>query len=251
MEDIYTRTRMLVGDEGVARLAAASVAVFGLGGVGSYALEALARAGIGRLILVDGDVVARSNVNRQLIAMESTVGMRKTDAAAARVRDINPAAAVETYDLFYSAETAEQIPLADVDFAVDAIDTVKSKLEIIKRCDALGVGLISCMGTGNKLDPTRLEICDIYETSVCPLAREMRRLCRREGIAALKVLYSTEEPRRPIFPGRCSESDKWDGGEGGAVPQIAKRCPPGSISFVPSAAGLIIAGEIIRTIVGI
>ena len=185
MENIYTRTRMLVGDDGIERLASASVAVFGLGGVGSYALEALARAGVGRLILVDGDVVAPSNVNRQLIATESTVGMRKTDVAAARVREINPSAKIETYDLFYSAETADDVPLSGVDFAVDAIDTVRSKLEIIKRCDALGVGLISCMGTGNKLDPTRLEIADIYKTSVCPLAREMRRLCRREGIAAL------------------------------------------------------------------
>lgn len=247
MENIYTRTRMLVGDDGIERLAAANVAVFGLGGVGSYALEALARAGVGRLILVDGDVVAPSNVNRQLIATESTVGMRKTDVAAARVREINPSAKVETYDLFYSAETADEVPLSGVDFAVDAIDTVKSKLEIIKRCDALGVGLISCMGTGNKLDPTRLEIADIYKTSVCPLAREMRRLCRREGIAALKVLYSKEEPRRPIVSD--AEGDK--GESDAALPQISKRCPPGSISFVPSVAGLIIAGEIIRTITGV
>lgn len=245
MEDIYTRTRMLIGDDGVEKLRASSVAVFGLGGVGSYTLEALARAGIGRLILVDGDRVAPSNINRQLIATSSNIGARKVDAAAARVREINPSAITETYDMFYSAETAHAVPLAGLGFAVDAIDTVKSKMELIKRCAAENVPIVSCMGTGNKLDPTRLALADIYETSVCPLAREMRRLCRREGVRELRVLYSTEEPIRPRVPDDAIAPTDGD------VPQIAKRCSPGSISFVPSVAGLIIAGHVIRSIAGV
>lgn len=238
MKPFYSRTAMLLGESGIERLRDASVAIFGLGGVGSYIVEALVRAGVGRLILVDGDCVAESNLNRQLIATAETVGMRKTAAAAMRAKSINPDISLELYDLFYSRDTANEVDLSNVSYAADAIDSVSSKLELILRCRELGIPLISCMGTGNKLDPTRLELADIYDTSVCPLAREIRRLCRREGISELRVLYSREEPTSPILPSVT------DGAE------IVKRSPPASVSFVPSVAGLIIAGEIIRNIAG-
>lgn len=238
MKPFYSRTAMLLGEAGVERLRGATVAVFGLGGVGSYIVEALVRAGVGRLILVDGDCVAESNLNRQLIATAETVGMRKTDAAAMRARSINPDISLELYDMFYSKDTSSDVDLSDVAYAADAIDSVSSKLELILRCRELGIPLISCMGTGNKLDPTRLELADIYDTSVCPLAREMRRLCRREGISELRVLYSREEPKTPCLPPVTDTSE------------LVKRCPPASVSFVPSVAGLIIAGEIIRNIAG-
>ncbi len=236
LNPFYSRTAMLIGEDGVERLKCATVAVFGLGGVGSYILEALVRAGVGRLILVDGDVVAPSNLNRQIIATVDTVGMRKVDAAAARARAINPDVELVLHDLFYSAETADAVELGGTDYVCDAIDSVKSKMELILRCRELGIPLISSMGTGNKLDPTRLEIADIYKTDVCPLAREMRRLCRRAGIEELKVLFSREEPVVPRVSAAADSSE------------IVKRVSPGSISFVPSAAGLIIAGEVIRSI---
>lgn len=228
---------MLLGEEGVEKLKNSTVAVFGLGGVGSYIVEALVRAGVGKLILIDGDSVADSNRNRQIIATVDTVGMRKTDAAAARAKSINPAVEPELHDMFYSAETADAIDLSRADYVCDAIDSVKSKMEIITRCKALGVPVLSCLGTGNKLDPTRLEISDIYKTDVCPLAREIRRLCRKAGVEKLKVLYSKEEPVTPKLPPVA------DGAE------IVKRTPPGSVSFVPSVAGLIIAGEVIKELV--
>ena len=167
----YQRTHMLLGDEGVARLQKASVAVFGIGGVGSFTAEALARAGVGRLILIDNDTVSESNINRQLIALRSTVGQLKVEVMAARIADINPATRVETYPLFYTADTAEQVPMDGWDYIVDAIDTVSSKLLLAERAKAAGIPMISSMGTGNKLDPTRFEVADISKTSVCPLAR--------------------------------------------------------------------------------
>lgn len=230
---------MLLGEDGVDKLKRSTVAVFGLGGVGSYVVEALVRAGVGRLILVDGDSVSESNLNRQIIATRDTVGMRKTDAAAARARSINPDVETVLYDLFYSADTADSVDLSVADYVCDAIDSVKSKMELITRCRDSVTPIISCLGTGNKLDPTRLEIADIYKTDVCPLAREIRRLCRKAGVEKLKVLFSREEPLAPRMEAVA------DGAE------IVKRTPPGSISFVPSAAGLIIAGEIIRDIAGV
>ena len=225
---------MLLGEDGVEKLKNSTVAVFGLGGVGSYILEALVRAGVGHLILVDGDCVAESNLNRQLIATTDTVGMRKTDAAAARARSINPAVKLELFDMFYNAETADTVDMSCVDYVCDAIDSVRSKMELVKRCRDMDIPLICCLGTGNKLDPTRLEVSDIYKTDVCPLAREIRRLCRKEGIEHLKVLYSKEEPVVPKVQPAADDSG------------IVKRVTPGSVSFVPSAAGLIIAGEVIR-----
>lgn len=233
----YSRTAMLLGEDGVEKLKNSTVAVFGLGGVGSYIVEALVRAGVGRLILVDGDSVAESNLNRQIIATRDTIGMRKTDAAAARARSINPDIKLELYDMFYSADTADQVDLSGVNYVCDAIDSVKSKMELILRCRDANIPLICCMGTGNKLDPTRLEIADIYKTDVCPLAREMRRLCRKAGVEHLKVLYSKEEPVTPKLPPVTDSAG------------IVKRSPPGSISFVPSAAGLIIAGEVVKSLI--
>lgn len=228
---------MILGEDGVEKLKNSAVAVFGLGGVGSYVVEALTRAGVGRLILVDGDSVSESNLNRQIIATRDTVGMRKTDATAMRVKSINPDVEIELYDLFYSADTADSVDLSGADYVCDAIDSVKSKMELITRCRDSRTPIISCLGTGNKLDPTRLEIADIYKTDVCPLAREIRRLCRKAGVEKLKVLFSKEEPIAPRVEAVS------DGAE------IVKRTPPGSVSFVPSVAGLIIAGEIIKDIV--
>lgn len=226
MEEQFEREAMLIGEDSVARLQAAAVAVFGVGGVGSFTVEALARAGVGRLLLVDNDTVSITNINRQLIALHSTVGRFKTEVAAERVRDINPACTVETRAMFYTPETADELDLSSFDYIVDAVDTVSAKLELIVRAKALGIPVISCMGAGNKRDATRFEVADIFDTTVCPLARVMRRELRARGVTACKVVYSKEEPVRSA-----------DG-----------RRLPGSLSYVPSVAGLIAAGEVIRTL---
>lgn len=230
-----SRTQMLIGSDGIARLAAARVAVFGLGGVGSYLVEALARAGVGHLTLVDGDTIAASNLNRQLIATCATIGLRKTDAARDRIHSINPNADVAVFSLFYDASTADAVPFAEFDYIADAIDTVTSKLLLIARAKAEGVPIISSMGTGNKLDPSRFRITDIEQTSVCPLARVMRRALKTRGLSDVKVLWSDEPPLTPLSPA-----------DGEEAASIHRRATPGSISFVPSVAGLLIAGEIIR-----
>lgn len=236
MENIHSRTLALIGEEAMTKLHDARVAVFGLGGVGSYIAEALARAGVGSLLLIDGDEIAPSNLNRQLFATADTVGMRKTDAARERIRLVAPECRVETYDLFYLPEVADQIPFEGLSYVADAIDTVSAKLEIIARAKAAGVPVIASMGTGNKLHPELFEITDISKTSVCPLARVMRRELKNRGISRVKVLYSKEEPRpSPLLP------------EG----ESARRSIPASISFVPATAGLLIAGEIVRDIAGV
>jgi len=227
MENRFTRTEALIGTEALARLRASRVAVFGVGGVGSYIAEALARAGIGTLVLIDGDEVAESNMNRQLIAETGTVGMRKVDAARKRIAAVAPDCTVITHDLFYLPENADIVDFAGLSYAADAVDTVSAKLTIIERARAAGVPVISSMGTGNKLHPELFEIASIEKTSVCPLARVMRRELKARGIRGVKVLYSKEEPLPSPF-GRI----------------------PASISFVPSAAGLIIAGEIVRDLIG-
>ncbi len=227
----FHRMEMMTGSEAAQRLAASSVAVFGIGGVGSFAAEALARSGIGGLFLCDNDVVDITNINRQLIALTSTLGRRKVDVMAERIRDINPEAKVSVSSTFFSEDTAGEFPLSEFDYIVDAIDSVASKLTLVEAAKAADVPVISSMGTGNKLDPARFEIADISETSVCPLARAMRSGMRKRGLSGLKVLYSREEPVRPA------------GKRGGAG-------VPASISFVPSAAGLMIAGEVIRDIIG-
>ena len=237
MEDIFTRTRLILGALAMERLRSARVAVFGVGGVGGHVVEALARSGVGALDLIDNDTVSATNINRQIIALHSTVGQKKTDAAKARVLDINPACAVRTYDTFFLPETADAFDFTQYDYVVDAIDTVAGKLCLAERAQAAGVPIICSMGTGNKLDPTKLTITDIYKTSVCPLARVMRYECRKRGIKKLKVLYSTETPLTP----RADETPDTPTG---------RRSVPGSTAFVPPAAGLIIASEVVRELIG-
>lgn len=229
-EQWTTRTAALLGEEAVARLAAATVAVFGLGGVGSYTAEALARAGVGHLILVDGDTVAQSNRNRQLCALTSTVGQSKAEVVAARVRDINPACEVTAHALFYLPPAGAGL-IDGCDYVADAVDTVKAKLGLALECKEKGIPLISAMGCGNKLDATAFRVADIAKTQVCPLCRVMRRELKLHGVEHLKVVYSEEKPRVP------------EGTEDART--------PASVSFVPGAAGLILAGEIIKDITGV
>ncbi len=233
-KDEFTRTKMLLGDAALRRLELAVVAVFGLGGVGGSAAEALARSGVGRLILFDNDIVDITNINRQTVALHSTLGMHKTDVMKQKILDINPRAQVETHPVFYDMESAGLFDFAGYDYIIDAIDTVSSKLLLIERAHEAGVPIISAMGAGNKLDPTRLEVADIYHTSMCPLAKVMRRELRKKGVTALKVVYSKEPPIRP-------------GNRGGQENERKKA--PGSVAFVPPAAGLVLAGEVVRELV--
>lgn len=250
MLNAFSRTELLLGREGMQRLEQARVAVFGIGGVGSYAVEALARSGIGCIALFDDDSVCLTNINRQLIATRSTVGRKKVDVARERILDINPNCRVEANWCFYTAENAGEYDLEGYSYIIDAIDTVSSKLTLIERAYAANVPIISCMGAGNKLDPTRLEVADIYQTSVCPLARVMRKELRARGVSALRVVYSREEALKPI------EDESQSCKHNCVCPPDAKRtCAvrrqvPGSVAFVPSVAGLILAGEVIRCIAG-
>ena len=222
------RTEMLIGKEGGARLAGARVAVFGVGGVGGYAVEALVRAGVGALDLFDNDTVSETNRNRQIIALCSTVGQYKTDVAAARAKDINPDVKIEARHLFFMPENASEVDFSAYDYVVDAIDTVAAKMELIRRCKAVGTPIICSLGTGNKMNPMGFRVSDIEKTSVCPLARTIRGLCRKEGIKKVKVVWSAEPPVKVTVPD----------GHG--------RHAPGSISFVPAAAGLCIASEVVK-----
>ena len=223
---------MLLGEDALARLGACRVAVFGVGGVGGYCVEALARSGIGALDLVDDDDVCLSNLNRQIIALHSTLGRKKVDVAAERVRDINPDCRVTVYPVFYLPDTRDRFDFRDYDYVVDCIDTVQGKLALAEQAQEAGTPIISAMGAGNKLDPTRFEVADIHETSVCPLARVMRAECRRRGIRALKVVYSKEPPLTPV--------------QTAAQEKKGNHPAPGSVAFVPSVAGLILAGEVIK-----
>lgn len=240
-----SRTAMLLGEAGVEKLRRAHVVLFGLGGVGGYAAEALARAGVGALTLVDDDRVAESNLNRQIIALTTTVGMPKTQAAAQRVLAINPACKVVEKALFYTPETADQVPLEGADYVVDAVDTVTAKLEIIARARAAGVPVISCMGTGNKLHPELLRLSVLEKTEGCPLARVMRRECRARGLKNVPVVYS---PEQPLAPAAELAANEGPGPQRGGAP---RRQTPGSVSFVPGTAGLILAGKVIRDIAGV
>ena len=233
MHEQFFRTQMLLGSHALEHLQKARVAVFGLGGVGGYTVEALARAGIGQLDLIDNDTVSLSNINRQILATHSTVGMDKTEAAEKRVLDINPSCTVRTHKVFYTPETAAQFDFTEYDYIVDAIDTVTGKLALVERAYAAGTPIICCMGTGNKLDASAFQVADISKTSMCPLARIMRKELGKRGIKHLKVVYSQEEAMNP---------KGWE--EEAAA--IGKRQIPGSVSFVPGAAGLILAGEVIR-----
>lgn len=238
MADQYSRTRLLLGDSGIEKLHNAHVALFGLGGVGGYAAEALARAGIGKIDLIDNDTVSLTNLNRQLLATHSTIGQYKVEVAAARIRDIDPAIEVKTFPVFYLPETQDLFDFSQYDYVLDAIDTVTGKLALIAQAKAAGVPIISCMGTGNKLDATAFRVADISKTSGCALARIMRKECQKRGIKGVKVVYSEELPLEPTISPLDPPELPTEGS--------SRRSIPGSVSFVPGAAGLILAGEVIQ-----
>ena len=236
-----SRMRLLYGKEALMKLSSSRVAVFGIGGVGGYIAEALARSGIGDIDLIDNDRVAGSNLNRQIIALHSTVGQYKTETAKARILDIAPSCSVRTYTTFFLPETQDQFDFTQYDYVADAIDTVTGKLAIIENARKAGVPVISAMGTGNKIHPALFEVADIYETSVCPLAKVMRHECRKRGITSLKVVYSKEKPVKP-FPDEAGMTDTGNPG---------RRSVPGSTAFCPSVAGFIMAAEIINDLAGL
>lgn len=229
----FTRTEMLLGPQAMSQLQTARVAVFGVGGVGGFAAEALIRAGVGSITLIDNDTVALSNLNRQIIALHSTLGRSKVQVMAERLRDINPDAHITCHEMFYLPENADAIDLSQFDYIIDAVDTVAAKMELITRADGLGVPIICAMGAGNKLDPSKIVLTDIYKTNTCPLARVIRTQCKKRGIHRLKVAYSTEPALHPAP----------------AEEPTGRRATPGSISFVPSVMGLMIAGEVVRDII--
>lgn len=238
MREQFARSELLLGKGAVQTLGKKTVAVFGVGGVGGFAVEALARSGVGTIHLVDHDTVSITNLNRQITALHSTVGRQKTEVMRERILDINPEARVCVHNCFFLPENAGDFDFSLFDYVVDAVDTVTAKLEIVVRAQRAGVPVISCMGAGNKLDASAFEVADIYETSVCPLARVMRRELKRIGVKELKVVYSKEKPGRIEHDGECGE------------PGMQKRSVPGSVAFAPSVAGLIMAGEVVRDLTG-
>ena len=244
----FSRTELLVGAEGMERLKNARVAVFGIGGVGGYTVEALARSGVGTLDLIDDDKVCLTNINRQIIATRSTVGKYKVDVARDRVLDINPDAQVNIYKTFYMPDTAEQFDFIQYDYVVDAIDTVTGKIELIMQADKTNTPIISSMGAGNKMDPTAFKVADIYKTSVCPLAKVMRRELKKRGIRKLKVVYSEEKPMTPVDDMAISCKTDCICPPGTVRKCTQRRQVPGSNAFVPSVVGLIIAGEVVKDI---
>ena len=246
----FSRTELLLGREGVEKLFRARVAVFGIGGVGGYTVEALARSGVGTLDLIDDDKVCLTNLNRQIFATRKTVGQYKVDVAQQRILEINPKAVVHTYKTFYAPQTAEQFDFSQYDYVVDAIDTVTGKLELVEQAERAGVPIISSMGAGNKMDPTAFEVADIYETSVCPLARVMRKELKKRGIQKLKVVYSKEPPMTPIDDMAISCRTNCICPPGTARKYTQRRQVPGSNAFVPSVVGLIIAGEVVKDLTG-
>jgi len=244
MPDQFSRTELLLGKPAMERLAGCRVAVFGIGGVGGYVCEALARSGVGALDLIDDDKVCLSNINRQIIATNKTVGQYKTDVMKERIQDINPDAKVNTYRCFFLPENASDFPFDKYDYVVDAIDTVTAKIELVMQCQNSGVPIISSMGAGNKLDPTKFRVADIYKTQMDPLAKVMRRELKKRGVKKLKVVYSEEEP---VVPDADSAENQVDAGT--ARQGSKRRSTPGSTAFVPSVAGLIIAGEVIKDLI--
>ena len=236
----FSRTQFLLGSDAMVKLKNARVAVFGLGGVGGYVAEALARSGVGGLDLVDHDTISLTNINRQILATRETVGMPKAEAAVRRVKSINPDCDARAVQTFYLPETADQFDFTRYDYIVDAIDTVTGKLMLVQAAKAAGTPIISSMGTGNKLDPTAFRVADIHETSVCPLARIIRKECRKRGIDKLKVVYSTEDPIKLELP---PDDPAW-----AELPE-GRNALPGSVCFVPAAAGMIIAGEVVKDLI--
>ena len=245
----FSRTELLIGKEGIKKLQKAKVAIFGIGGVGSFVVEGLVRAGVENFVLVDDDKICLTNLNRQIIATRKTIGKYKVDVMKERILEINPNANVETYQEFYMPNSENKILDKTIDYVVDSIDTVTAKIELVMNCNELGIPIISSMGTGNKLDPSRFEITDIYKTSICPLAKVMRKELRKREIKKLKVIYSKEEPIKPDETLECSCKTNCI-----CPPGTKRKCAernqvPGSISFVPSVAGLMIAGEVIKDII--
>ncbi|MGE5328633.1 MAG: ThiF family adenylyltransferase [Deltaproteobacteria bacterium] len=229
----FSRTELLIGRQALKKLGSSKIAVFGIGGVGSYVVEGLARAGIGKIVIIDKDNVDITNINRQLPATSKTIGRPKVEVMKERILEINPKAEVTAFQQFYLPETSVELINKDYDYIVDAVDTVTAKIDLVVKAKQNGIPVISCMGAGNKLDPTKFEVADIYKTSVCPLAKVMRQELRKRGIDSLKVVYSKESPIKPFEDESSS-----------------RRQTPGSISFVPSVAGLIIAGEVIKDLIG-
>lgn len=240
MSDIFSRNRLLMGEDNLKKLKDSKVALFGMGGVGGYVAEALARSGVGSFLLVDNDVISMSNINRQIIALHQTVGKYKVDVMKERILDINPDADVTVSKCFFLPENSGEIDFSGYSYIVDAVDTVSAKIEIVMKATECNVPVISSMGTGNKLDPSMLQIADIYDTSVCPLARVMRHELRERGIKKLKCVYSTEKPIKP-------DDSHMNTDDEGAL----KRQVPGSVAFVPSVAGLLMAGEVVRDLCGL
>lgn len=245
----FSRTEMLIGKEALEKLKNSKVAIFGIGGVGTFAVEGLVRSGVGNFVLVDDDCICLTNINRQLHATRKTVGKPKVEAMKDRILEINPKAKVETFQKFYLPVCSEELMRADYEYVIDAVDTVTAKIDLVQNAKRLGVPVISCMGAGNKLDPTRFEVTDIYKTSVCPLARVMRKELKTRGIESLKVVYSKEIPLKNV-------ETEGGGCENNCIcpPGTTRKCThrhsiPGSISFVPSVAGLIIAGEVIKDLI--
>lgn len=247
----FSRTQLLLGADGMEKLSAARVAVFGIGGVGGYTVEALARSGVGTLDLIDDDRVCLTNVNRQIFATRKTVGQYKVDVAQQRILEINPDAVVHTHKTFYAPQTAAQFDFTQYDYVVDAIDTVTGKLELIEQAQRAGVPIISSMGAGNKMDPTAFEVADIYKTSVCPLARVMRRELKKRGIRKLKVVYSREPAMTPIDDMTISCRTHCICPPGTARKCTQRRQVPGSNAFVPPVAGMILAGEVVKDLSGV
>ncbi len=242
MKDSFSRTRLLLGEKAMDDLCRAKVAVFGIGGVGGYVCEALVRSGVGHFVLVDSDVVSETNLNRQIIATVDTIGRAKADVMAERMRSVNPEVDVETRQCFYLPENADSFDFSSYSYIVDAVDTVAAKLEIICRAESCGIPVISSMGAGNHLDPESFHIADIYQTSMCPLARVMRRELKNRGVEKLKVVYSTEKPCLPDLSSMDEEERE-------ELPP-GRRSLPGSISYAPSIAGLMLAAEVIRDLSG-
>lgn len=246
----FSRSELLLGENSMKRLSEAKVAIFGIGGVGGYVAEALARTGVGSFVLIDDDKVCLTNINRQIIATTKTVGRDKVGVMRERILDINPKATVETRKCFYLPENAHEFDFCDYSYVVDAVDTVTAKLEIIMRAKESQVPVISCMGAGNKLDPTKFEVSDIYQTTMCPLAKVMRHECKKRGIKKLKVVYSTEKPTRPIEDMSNSCRTNCVCPPGAEHKCTERRDIPGSVAFVPSVAGLILASEVVKDLIG-
>lgn len=258
----FSRTELLIGKEALNKLGNSKVAVFGVGGVGSFAVEALVRAGVGKLVLVDSDCVCVTNINRQIHANHKTVGKPKVEVMKERIMEINPKVEVTTYQEFFLPETGGNLIREDYDYIIDAIDTVTGKIGLVVKAKEMGIPIISSMGAGNKLDPSKFTVADIYETSVCPLAKVMRKELRKRNIHSLKVVYSTEEPVKPAspegicisgdagFPDKRDESPKDAANEAAGKKSVIKKRVPGSVSFVPPVVGFIAAGEVIKDLIG-